>query len=348
MKKINELFITIKTFIQFYLVTVRKLSKNTVESYKKTLDLYIRFISLYKNKDYFSVDKSDFTRDNIVLFMNWLAESRNNAPPTVNLRLSNIKVFCAYLMKDNLLDQAELYAINEIKDVTDERVKEFIWLSLEQTKILLSLPDETDRLGIRDKFFIALLYDSGCRLDEILSLKCGDFKIFNDGYAEIHVVGKGRKFRITALSDKIIPIYNKYMTRFHRSELTSDINMYLFYTNYKRSFNKMSEDNGQKILKNYDIPAQTCDPQMPHLHPHLLRRTRAMHLYFAGVPLYMVSEWLGHSQIETTQVYAQATVEMKRKALKKLEDKEESVFEKDQKFKYEDDEEVLKQLYGLK
>ena len=78
------------------------------------------------------------------------------------------------------------------------------------------------------------------------------------------------------------------------------------------------------------------------------RRTRAMHLYLAGVPLPLVSEWLGHSDEVTTRVYERATDEMKRQAQRKLSENSNSVFKDDVPFKYADDEEALKKLCGLK
>lgn len=73
-----------------------------------------------------------------------------------------------------------------------------------------------------------------------------------------------------------------------------------------------------------------------------------MHLYMAGVPLPLVSEWLGHTNLETTLIYAQATIEMKRKASEKLAENENSFFKNDVTFKYADDDEILKKLSGLK
>ena len=73
-----------------------------------------------------------------------------------------------------------------------------------------------------------------------------------------------------------------------------------------------------------------------------------MHLYMAGVPLPIVSEWLGYTNLETTQIYAQATIEMKRKAVEKLAENEKSVFKNDVTFKYADDDEIFRKLTGLK
>lgn len=111
---------------------------------------------------------------------------------------------------------------------------------------------------------------------------------------------------------------------------------------------QMSQDNVQRFMKTYEKKAREINPELPHLHPHLWRRTRAMHLYLAGVPLPLVSEWLGHSSMETTQIYARATDEMKRQAQRKLGEKEGSVLKDDVAFKYADNEDVLKKLAGLK
>ena len=72
-----------------------------------------------------------------------------------------------------------------------------------------------------------------------------------------------------------------------------------------------------------------------------------MHLYLAGMPLPLISEWLGHSQLETTTIYARATTEMKRKAVEKISTSENSVFQKDEVFKYAYNDKVIKRLYGL-
>jgi len=77
---------------------------------------------------------------------------------------------------------------------------------------------------------------------------------------------------------------------------------------------QMSQDNVQRFMNGYEKKAKVMKSDLPHLHPHLWRRTRAMHLYLAGVPLPLVSEWLGHSNMETTRIYARATDEMKRQA----------------------------------
>ena len=101
-----------------------------------------------------------------------------------------------------------------------------------------------------------------------------------------------------------------------------------------------------RFLNKYERQITKINSNFLHLHPHLFRHTRAMHLYMAGMPLPLISEWLGHSQLETTTIYARATTDMKRKAAEKITTKENSVF-KEETFKYVNNDDIIKQLYGL-
>lgn len=144
-----------------------------------------------------------------------------------------------------------------------------------------------------------------------------------------------------------MPYYREYCGLYH-PEHGKDPDELLFYTVRNGMKAQMSQDNVQRFLKTYEKTAREKNPELPHQHPHLWRRTRAMHLYLAGVPLPLVSEWLGHSDEVTTRVYARATDEMKRQAQRKLNQSEGSVFKDDVAFKYADDDETLKKLSGLK
>ena len=203
------------------------------------------------------------------------------------------------------------------------------------------------KTGIRDRFFISLMYESGCRNDEILHLKLKNIVINKEGEPDVHIFGKGSKHRCTPLSKDIVPYFNEYCKLYHLDSANSSDEL-LFYTVRNGIKSQMSQDNVQRFMKDYEKKAREINSDLPHLHPHLWRRTRAMHLYLAGVPLSLVSEWLGHSRIETTQIYARATDEMKRQAQRKIGEKEVSVFKDDVAFKYADNEEVLKKLAGLK
>lgn len=345
MKKIKDpaLFEKIREFLTEYLPIIKKESPNTVAAYRYTLNLYLDFLQEVSAKGLSDITSLDFTKKNIAAFMDWLISSRKNKASTANLRLVHMRKFCRFLMGEDVLRLSELSAIQKIKEFPKDCPDEVKFLSIQEMKLVLSQPDTSKRLGIRDKFFMYLLYDSGCRVQEILDLKVKSFFIKN-GAAQLHVVGKGNKFRATPISNELIEMFKEYCTHFHGNASQSE---YLFYTIRNGIFIKMSSDNVQRFVEKYGAKARSQMPSIPHLHPHLFRHTRAMHLYMAGMPLEMVAQWLGHSQMETSLIYANATTEMKRAAVKKISTKENSVFADNEKFKYKDNGEIIKQLYGL-
>lgn len=112
----------------------------------------------------------------------------------------------------------------------------------------------------------------------------------------------------------------------------------------------MSDDNVARFLKAYGASAKEKCAEIPNkIHPHLFRHTRAMHLYRGGMPLALLAEWLGHSQLETTLIYANADTEMKRQAIQKTTATDSPVYAKDRmENARKSDDELIRTLYGLK
>lgn len=345
--KAPELFQLIKEFLTVYLPILRKKSDNTVSSYRIAIKLYLTYIQDSKDKHLVDVVAADFNQKDIQGFMNWLGDNRKNENSTINQRLSHIRGFCRYMMKNDFISYAELNDIAEIAKVSDKRKKQLIYLTIQEMKLIMKQPDIHKKTGLRDKFYIALLYDSGCRNQEILDLKVKDIDITRNSEANLHIIGKGKKYRVTPVTEDVTKIFHNYCKVYHPNA-THDKEAYLFYTIRNGLTSQMSADNVQRFLRVYEKKARIENPELPHLHPHLFRHTRAMHLYMAGVPLPLIAEWLGHSKLETTRIYAIATTEMKREAVEKLGLDERSVFKDDVPFKYADNDEMLKYLCGLK
>lgn len=338
-----KLFKAFKSYLGNYLPNVRAKSENTVTSYQYGINLFNSFIQERYKKELCEVCTADYTAENILAFLDWLETSRGNGVSTVNQRLFEIRAFCKFFMKNDPMLMETLVAILDIKKRAEPPKGKFIYLSHEQLQLLFAQPDTSTRIGIRDRFFLELMYDSGCRDQEMLDLKIKDF-VIDKGKVSIKVVGKGKKFRITPISEKIISIFNQYQNAFLTN---ADSNSLMFFTVRKGIQTPMSDDNVARFMNKYEKMIKKNEPNFPHLHPHLLRRSRAMNLYIHGMPLPLISEWLGHTQLETTTIYAQATTEMKRIAANKADSSNPSVF-KDDVFKYADDEDSLKRLYGLK
>jgi len=344
MKKIKdpELFKTIKSFLTVYLPTIKNKSPHTTQAYKDTLNLFISFMKRSQNIELHGLETEHFNRDNILKFLEWLKTDRANSDATRNQRLTSIRVFCKYLAGNDILTY-ELYS--QIQQIAKTPVPgKFIdvILSIEDMKMILGIPDISKKSGLRDQFYMALLYDSGCRNQEILDLRLGDIQV-NGETGCVNIIGKGKKFRVTPLSKEIIAMYKKYINVFH-SDKNSD--KYLFYTVRDNITAQMSADNVARFLGVYEKAAKKINPDIPHLHPHLFRHVRALHLYQAGMPLPMISQWLGHSHLETTLIYAYADMEMKKASVDKIINAENSVFT-NEAFIYQDDDTIIKKLYGL-
>ena len=331
-------------FMRTYLPGVRNRDNDTIDSYRYSINLFVTYLESENKVTVLTMESSDFNQKNIIGFMAWLKSERKNVATTINHRLSDLRGFCKYLYKKNVIPLDEYEAIREICDVDDDRVIDFTWLSTNDVCLILKSTDN-NRESIRDRFLLSLLYESGARINEVLSLKLLDIKATSNGEADIHFYGKGKKHRITPLSNEIWDQFESYCEKYHPGKSQDDLVFYSF-RNGRR--NKMSSDNVSRILEGCEKEVRKSNPELIHLHSHLFRRTRAMHLYQAGVPLPIISEWLGHSNIETTRFYAKITEEMKREALHKLSDSDCSVFKDDVAFKYANDEDVIKRLCGLK
>jgi site-specific recombinase XerD len=212
---------------------------------------------------------------------------------------------------------------------------------------ILSQPDISTRKGLRDMFIMMLLYQTGARIQELLNIRLRDINFGNAPTVTLH--GKGGKVRPVPLREKAVDHLRQYLVVFHPDE-SRHSERYLIYVIRNGSINRMTEDNVRRMVHRYGITAQNICHEVPeNVHPHLFRHSRAMHLYQNGVDLTLVSQWLGHSKLETTLIYAHADTELKRKAIEKAipEDSLLKPFLNADRYRV-DDEEVLKLLYGLK
>ena len=199
-------------------------------------------------------------------------------------------------MEGDILRLSELSAIQKIEGFPKEYADEVKYLFIQEMKLVLSQPDTSKRLGIRDKFFMYLLYDSGCRVQEILGLKVRSFFIKNGG-VQLHVVGKGNKFRATPISNELLEMFKEYCAHYHRNASQDD---YLFYTMRNGIPIKMSSDNVQRFVEKYGTKARSQMPSIPHIHPHLFRHTFATLSLENGMDVKTLSAMLDHVSAATT------------------------------------------------
>ncbi len=338
-----KLLSCIGEFMNNYLPSVKTRDADTIDSYRVSFSMFLLYLKSSLGLTLRTLTADHFSQKNVVRFKAWLQTERGNAATTVNRRLSDLRGLCRFLLKKGIVTEECYEAVREVDDVKDERVQKFEWLSVEDVRSVLE-KTSCSRNPVRDRFMLSLMYESGARVAEVLSLKVGDINQAKGGGADVRIFGKGSKPRITPLSEEIWRQYCQYRASYHSDSGPDEP---LFYTVRSNMRYRMSSDNVARILSECEMLTRETRPELPHLHCHLFRRTRAMHLLEADVPMPTISDWLGHSHIETTRIYARVTERMKREALSKLSE-DGTVFKGDAVFKYADDEEVLRTLCGLK
>ena len=314
MKKTEKILFFSMTyeFLEIYMRTQMLRSPATIESYRDALTVFRHYLRDRLEIRMDSFGFIDCTRDLVMGFMEYLTCS-GNKPGTRNQRLAALKSYLWFAAEKDLALQSVAISIGRIPACRNPR-KEKPILDEEAARLLLNAPSNS-RVGIRDRAIMILLYDSAARLDEILSLRVQDISINSDA-PFIHVLGKGQKERVIALTERTCAHLRQYLSIYH-AKGTPDTDL-LFYTVIKGKVGKMSEANVERFIKKYAALVREVYPDIPErVHPHMFRRTRATGLYRDGVDLAIVSRFLGHAQLETTRIYATPSVEMMREAIER-------------------------------
>jgi len=288
-------------------------SKNTIVSYR---DAFVQFIDYMEGEKKICLEKltlKSLTRKNVLGYLNWILDAKKVSPATRNYRLAAIHSFCKYLQHTNIENIAQWQDIMTIRPMRTS-ASELTYLSKEGVKLLLEQPDTSTRAGRRHLAILALMYDTGARVQEIADLTVDCVRIDSGPYT-IKLYGKGRKRRIVPLVEEQISILKVYMLEHHLND-TNKGSHPLFYNSRGE---KLTREGISYVLKTYAGMARKLNPQlMPErLSCHCIRHTKAMHLLEAGVNLVYIRDILGHVSIQTTNIYARTDSKAKREALEK-------------------------------
>lgn len=335
-------FKTIRDFLTVYLPKQRRFSKNTVKAYRISLNLYLDYLSEKMGLPLSELSFDHVNRESVTAFLDWLQTERKCSAATRNQRLMALRSFVNYAA---MLNPANVFIQSEINKVSIQKSASKIveFLSDTSLKALLAQPDRNKSIGLRNSFLMILMYDTAARCQEILDLRLKDF-VLDCSNPYVYLTGKGNKTRTVPLMEKTVQHLNFYCERFHPAE-TRKGDDYLFYTVIHGQRNQMSPDTVASFMKKYGNQARASCAGFPDcIHPHQLRHTRAIGWYRGGVPLVLVSELLGHANINTTQVYAYADTEMKRNAIQKAMPQD-GIDQEPALWKGDDN--LIKKLYGL-
>jgi integrase/recombinase XerD len=266
-----------------YLRDVRRMSPNTLESYARDLSQLAAFAEK-RERAVESLDRRD-----LEAFVRSLMTS-GLSPRSVARSVACVRGFYKFITAEQKL------ARNPADDLRSPRAWQTLpkFLSLEDVDRLLAQPDVSTPRGLRDKALIELLYATGLRVTELISLRAGDLHM-DDGY--LTCVGKGDKQRMVPMGHDAATWVTRYIRDGRPALLRKRSSPWLFVN--ARDGGALSRIGFWKVLKEYGKTAGLAGD----LSPHVLRHSFATHLLDRGADLRMIQVMLGHADLSTTQIY---------------------------------------------
>lgn len=296
-------------FLTDYLPLQRCYSRNTILSYRDTLKLFLRFLSEAKGISPKSFYVKDFKRELIIEFLEWYRQ-KGASISTTNQRLAAIKAFADYAQFESIEYIAPLQDVSGIK-AKKASSKEVSFITVDQMSVLINRPDVNTYTGFRHRVILTLLYDSGCRVQELCDLTIADVSLNTISTVRLH--GKGDKYRTVVISDETADLVRNYIQRY----MPCAVRTQPLITN--RYHQKIDRDGIAYVVKKYTDMICKEDHTFPkHVHCHMFRHSKAMHMLEAGINIIYIRDFLGHEDISTTMVYVRADNRLKNDAINKL------------------------------
>ncbi len=299
-------------FFTDYLAGERAVSPRSMASYRDAMKLLLIW---FKDAERIPPEKlrlADIDRSRVLRFLDWLEAERCCSAATRNQRLAVIKSFCRYtaVEQPERLDQlTQVLAIRQKKTPAPDRGH----LTGDEVKTLLAEPGTVCMRALRDTVLLALAYDTAARVQELCDLDVADVRRANP--MTVTIRGKGSKTRYVPVMGPTAELVADYLEHLGpHPGLSAGANPLFHGPNHSR----LTRSGIAKLLARHVRAVRARDPGWaPGLPvtPHTLRRTRAMHLIQAGVNLIYIRDLLGHADVSTTEIYARADAETKRKAI---------------------------------
>jgi site-specific recombinase XerD len=296
-------------FFSEYLPGVRNLSSNTILSYRDAFRLLLLYCRDCENMPTEKLRIASFNDRLLLRFLDWLQRERGCSIATRNIRLAAIHSFFRYAQSQ---EPGLLLSCQLILNVPFKKCQQPIiqHLTPEQTRDLLAAPGFASCANRRDTTLLSMLYDTGSRVQELCDLLVRDVRLDHPAIATL--TGKGSKIRQVPLTANTVKLLRSYMEE-NGLRRNGSQDMPLFVN---QRHTKLSRGGVSHILQKYADKLSGDQPDFPSKPtPHCLRHSKAMHMYQAGVSLIYIRDFLGHVDISTTDGYARADVESKRKLL---------------------------------
>ena len=302
----------LSSFFEDYLSSERGVSPNTIRSYSGSFVLLLEYFFSKKNIPAEKIKLTDISRTNVVGFLEWLESDKKSTVSTRNQRLAAIHSFCKKMQYEDVQHLQQWQEVLSIK--AKKSIRPTVnYLTMEGMKLLLAQIPQNTRKGRRDLTMLALLYETGARVQELADLRPIDLTLTTPSY--VTLFGKGSKKRLVPIQQAVVHMLKDYLEENNLNEPRMNQRP-LFQNN---SGSQLTTAGIAYILKEYVAMARTAsDGLIPDkLSPHCIRHSKAMHLLQSGVNLVYIRDILGHVSVQTTEIYARADSKLKREALEK-------------------------------
>lgn len=279
-----------KNFLEEYishLTVERGLAKNTLVSYRTDLNGYISFC---RQRGLFTVEQAG--KDAIMSYL-FQMQLKGRSPATISRHLAAIKSYYRFAVNEGVIIKDPAQDLESPKPA--QRLPRV--LTVEEVDLLLSQPLISDPAGLRDKAMLELLYATGLRVSELVSLDINNLNLEN-GF--VRCLGKGSKERVVPLGDIAARFIREYLARGRYKLEKAKVTPALF-VNHRGQ--RLTRQGFWKIIKKYARKAKINTD----ITPHTLRHSFATHLLENGADIRSVQEMLGHTDISTTQIYTHLT-----------------------------------------
>jgi len=297
----------VRRFLLEHLVAERNLARNTQVSYRDTLALLLPFASTHGGRAIDRMTVEDLTPSIVRKFLDHLECERQCSGATRNHRLATIRSLARFI---GMRSPAHVAWCAEIRATPFKKTAKtgIGYLEKAEMDALLAQPDRRTHLGDRDHALLLFLYNSGARADEAARLTIGSLQLGSQSSVRLH--GKGNKFRTCPLW----PVTTASLSRLVGNRGKSEA-VFL-----NRSNQPLTRFGIHRLVTQYAEQAGRAVPSMAakRVSPHTIRHTTAVHLLRAGVDINTIRAWLGHVSLDTTHIYAEVDMEMKAKALARV------------------------------
>lgn len=275
-----------------YLNVEKNYSIHTINNYLNDINDFMEFINMNKINIY-SIKYNDIRE-----YLNYLY-SKNLSKSSVSRILSTLRTFFKWLVRENKIKSNPMELITSPKK--DKKLPTY--LNHDDVEKILNIPDIKTPLGMRDSAILEMLYSTGIRVGELISIKISDI---NYSEKTINVFGKGSKERVVLFGDALLEKLTLYIKRGRNELLKKKQSNILFLNHHGNPLTERGiEDILNRIIKKGGLEFT--------IHPHMLRHTFATHMLDNGADLKVVQELLGHENLSTTQIYTHVSNERLRK-----------------------------------